>query len=56
LSISDREFSFYEINFIEVYRINTLDFNFMPEIKEVHNCCKIIDTETVKSYKLHDIY
>ncbi len=36
--------------------INILDFNFIPETKEVHNCYKIINTSTGKDDKLHDIF
>ena len=36
--------------------INILDFNFIPDIKEVHNCYKIINTATGKDDKLHDIF
>lgn len=36
--------------------INILDFNFIPDIQEVHNCYKIINTTTGKDDKLHDIF
>jgi predicted transposase/invertase (TIGR01784 family) len=36
--------------------INILDFNFIPDISEVHNCYKIINTATGKDDKLHDIF
>jgi predicted transposase/invertase (TIGR01784 family) len=36
--------------------INILDFNFIPETQEVHNCYKIINTATGKDDKLHDIF
>lgn len=36
--------------------INILDFNFIPETSEVHNCYKIINTATGKDDKLHDIF
>ena len=36
--------------------INILDFNFIPETKEVHSCYKIINTGTGKDDKLHDIF
>jgi len=36
--------------------INILDFNFIPDIQEVHNCYKIINTATGKDDKLHDIF
>ena len=36
--------------------INILDFNFIPDIKEVHNCYKIINTAAGKDDKLHDIF
>jgi len=36
--------------------INILNFNFIPDIKEVHNCYKIINTATGKDDKLHDIF
>jgi predicted transposase/invertase (TIGR01784 family) len=34
--------------------INILDFNFIPDTAEVHNCYKIINTATGKDDKLHD--
>lgn len=36
--------------------INILDFNFIPNTPEVHNCYKIINTATGKDDKLHDIF
>lgn len=36
--------------------INILDFNFIPDIEEFHNCYKIINTTTGKDDKLHDIF
>ena len=36
--------------------INILDFNFIPDIVEFHNCYKIINTATGKDDKLHDIF
>lgn len=36
--------------------INILDFNFIPDIKEFHNCYKIINTATGKDDRLHDIF
>ena len=36
--------------------INILDFNFIPNNTEVHNCYKIINTATGKDDKLHDIF
>ena len=36
--------------------INILDFNFIPDNTEVHNCYKIINTATGKDDKLHDIF
>ena len=36
--------------------INILDFNFIPNNIEVHNCYKIINTATGKDDKLHDIF
>ncbi len=36
--------------------INIMDFNFIPETKDVHNCYKIINTATGKDDKLHDIF
>ncbi|MFI3135144.1 MAG: Rpn family recombination-promoting nuclease/putative transposase, partial [Methylococcaceae bacterium] len=36
--------------------INILDFNFIPDLAEVHNCYKIINTATGKDDKLHDIF
>ena len=36
--------------------INILDFNFIPNTQEVHNCYKIINTATGKDDKLHDIF
>ena len=36
--------------------INILDFNFVPDTREVHNCYKIINTATGKDDKLHDIF
>jgi len=36
--------------------INILDFNFIPDTDEVHNCYKIINTATGKDDKLHDIF
>jgi len=36
--------------------INILDFNFIPDTKEVHNCYKIINIATGKDDKLHDIF
>jgi predicted transposase/invertase (TIGR01784 family) len=36
--------------------INILDFNFIPNNHDVHNCYKIINTATGKDDKLHDIF
>ncbi len=36
--------------------INILDFNFIPNNQEVHNCYKIINTATGKDDRLHDIF
>ena len=36
--------------------INILDFNFIRDRNEVHNCYKIINTATGKDDKLHDIF
>jgi len=36
--------------------INILDFNFIPETTEVHSCYKIINTNTGKDDKLHDVF
>ncbi len=36
--------------------INILDFNFIPNTYEVHNCYKIINIATGKDDKLHDIF
>jgi predicted transposase/invertase (TIGR01784 family) len=36
--------------------ISILDFNFIPNTPEVHNCYKIINTATGKDDKLHDIF
>jgi len=36
--------------------INILDFNFIPDIEEMHNCYKIMNTATGKDDKLHDIF
>jgi predicted transposase/invertase (TIGR01784 family) len=36
--------------------INILDFNFIPNNQDVHNCYKIINTATGKDDKLHDIF
>lgn len=36
--------------------INILDFNFIPDTPEVHNCYKIINIATGKDDKLHDIF
>ena len=36
--------------------INIMDFNFIPDIDEMHNCYKIINTATGKDDKLHDIF
>jgi predicted transposase/invertase (TIGR01784 family) len=36
--------------------INIMDFNFIPNLTEVHNCYKIINTATGKDDKLHDIF
>jgi len=36
--------------------ISILDFNFIPDTTEVHNCYKIINTATGKDDKLHDIF
>jgi predicted transposase/invertase (TIGR01784 family) len=36
--------------------INILNFNFIPDRTEVHNCYKIINTATGKADKLHDIF
>ena len=36
--------------------INIMDFNFIPDIEEMHNCYKIINTATGRDDKLHDIF
>ncbi|MDO9105280.1 MAG: Rpn family recombination-promoting nuclease/putative transposase, partial [Methylovulum sp.] len=36
--------------------INILDFNFIPNTPQFHNCYKIINTATGKDDKLHDIF
>lgn len=36
--------------------INIMDFNFIPNREEMHNCYKIINTATGKDDKLHDIF
>ncbi|MDD2759131.1 MAG: Rpn family recombination-promoting nuclease/putative transposase [Methylomonas sp.] len=36
--------------------INILDFNFIPDTPEFHNCYKIINTATGHDDKLHDIF
>ena len=36
--------------------INIMDFNFIPDRDEMHNCYKIINTATGKDDKLHDIF
>ena len=36
--------------------INIMDFNFIPDTDEMHNCYKIINTATGKDDKLHDIF
>ena len=36
--------------------INILDYNFIPDTAEVHNCYKIINTATGKDDRLHDIF
>jgi predicted transposase/invertase (TIGR01784 family) len=36
--------------------INILNFNFIPDRTEPHNCYKIINTATGKADKLHDIF
>ncbi|MDP2179640.1 Rpn family recombination-promoting nuclease/putative transposase [Methylicorpusculum sp.] len=36
--------------------INILDFNFIPDTLEFHNCYKIINTATGKDDKLHDVF
>ena len=36
--------------------INILDFNFIPDTAEFHNCYKIINTATGRDDKLHDIF
>lgn len=36
--------------------INIMDFNFIPNTDEMHNCYKIINTATGKDDKLHDIF
>jgi len=33
-----------------------MDFNFIPDTDEMHNCYKIINTATGKDDKLHDIF
>ena len=40
----------------KTYLINILDFNFIPDITEFHNCYKIINVETKEDDKLHDIF
>ena len=36
--------------------INIMDFNFIPDTDEMHNCYKIINTVTGKDDNLHDIF
>lgn len=36
--------------------INIMDFNFIPDTDEMHNCYKIINTVTGKDDRLHDIF
>jgi len=36
--------------------INIMDFNFIPNREEMHNCYKIINTATGKDDKLHNIF
>ena len=36
--------------------INILDFNFIPNILEFHNCYKIINTATGQDDRLHDVF
>jgi len=36
--------------------INIMDFNFIPDRDEMHNCYKIINTATGKDDNLHDIF
>ncbi|MDM8541793.1 Rpn family recombination-promoting nuclease/putative transposase [Desulfococcaceae bacterium HSG9] len=40
----------------KTYSINILDFNFIPDIDEFHNLYKIINVNTGKDDKLHDIF
>jgi predicted transposase/invertase (TIGR01784 family) len=40
----------------KTFSINILDFNFIPNIEAFHNCYKIINLETGKDDKLHDIF
>ncbi|MDD2760549.1 MAG: Rpn family recombination-promoting nuclease/putative transposase [Methylomonas sp.] len=36
--------------------INILDFNFIPDTREFHNCYKILNTAGGKDDKLHDVF
>jgi predicted transposase/invertase (TIGR01784 family) len=40
----------------KTYSINILDFDFIPDRGECHNCYKIINIDTGKDDKLHDIF
>ncbi len=40
----------------KTYSINILDFNFIPDVDEFHNLYKIINVNTGKDDKLHDIF
>jgi len=40
----------------KIISINIMDFNFILDNDEMHNCYKIINTATGKDDKLHDIF
>ena len=40
----------------KTFSINILNFNFVPNEEQFHNCYKIINTKTRKDDKLHDIF
>ena len=40
----------------KTFSINILNFNFVPNREDFHNCYKIINTEIGKDDKLHDIF
>jgi len=45
---------FKELN--KTYSLNILDVNFIPDVREFHNLYKIINVNTGKDDKLHDIF